>query len=210
MGGRYYILPNMKNTLIVLLLILAYLAVRNWENRPLVHPPGVLVAETPRQVDLAAPQTVQQGAYTLTPRAGFQLRARVLSRENYRWDNGADLAPVDLALGWGVMSDQAVLDRIDISQGSRWYFTRYEFPAPASDQQIIRHSANMHIIPANDWVRDKLDDVRAGDVLQLRGKLVDVDRSDGFRWRTSLTRNDTGGGSCELFYLEQIHIEPRG
>lgn len=200
----------MKNALIILLLVLAILAVRQWENRPLVHAPGVLVPEAPRQLSLAAPQALHSGQYTLTPRAAFQLRARVLSRENYRWDNGADLSPVDLALGWGVMSDQAVLDRIDVTQGFRWYRTRYEYPAPISDQEIIRHSSNMHMIPANDWVRDRLGDVRTGDIVQLRGKLVDVDRTDGFRWRTSMTRDDTGNGSCELFYLEQIYIEPRG
>ena len=65
------------------------------------------------------------------------------------------------------------------------------------------------MVPANDWVRDRLDDVRVGDLVQARGYLVDVDRDDGFYWRTSLRRDDTGGGSCEIFYVEQIHIEPR-
>jgi hypothetical protein len=133
----------------------------------------------------------------------------VLSRENYHLGDEAELSPVDLALGWGVMSDQAVLDRIDITQGGRWYFTRYEYPAPISDAQIIRNSGNVHVVPANEWVRDRLGDVRVGDLLQARGYLVDVDRDDGFYWRTSLRRDDTGGGSCEIFYVEQIHIEPR-
>jgi hypothetical protein len=198
----------MKNTFFILALVLAILAVRGWEQRERVYPPGVLVAEYPLQSAPAQTDPIALGDYVLTPRAGFRLRARVLSREDYRWSDGADLAPVDLALGWGVMSDQAVLDRIDITQGSRWYFTRYEHPAPISDRQIIRHSANMHLIPANDWVADKLDDVRASDLVQLRGMLVDVDRSDGFYWRTSMTREDTGNGSCELFYVEHVHIEP--
>jgi hypothetical protein len=196
-----------KNTFFVLLLILLILAVRGWEGRERAHDPGVLVPESPLQSRAAGRSPIEIGAYRLTPRAGFQLRARVLSREDYRWDAGADLSPVDLALGWGVMSDQAVLDRIDITQGTRWYFTRYERPAPISDREIIRHSANMHMIPANDWVADKLDDVRTGDLVQLHGLLVDADRADGFRWRTSLTRDDTGNGSCELFYVEQIFIE---
>ena len=199
----------MKNTLFVLGLVLAILAVRGWERRAHVYPPGVLVPEYPQQSASARTGPIPVGDYVLTPRADFRLRARVLSREDYRWSDGADLAPVDLALGWGVMSDQAVLDRIDITQGSRWYFTRYAHPAPISDRQIIRNSANMHLIPANDWVADKLDDVRASDLVQLRGLLVDVDRSDGFYWRTSTTREDTGNGSCELFYVEHVHIEPR-
>lgn len=199
----------MKNTFFVLSLLLLILAARSWEGRDRVYPPGVLVPEYPQQTPLAQPEPITLGEYFLTPRAGFRLRARVLSREDYRWSDGADLAPVDLALGWGVMSDQAVLDRIDIRQSARWYYTRYDHPAPISDRQIIRNSANMHLIPANDWVADKLDDVRPSDLVQLRGTLVDVDRADGFYWRTSLTRDDTGNGSCELFYVEHIFIEPQ-
>lgn len=200
----------MKRVLYVLILLAIVLGWRDWAQREIVHPPGVLVPEAPRQLTPAGAQPFQLQGYRLSPRATFEIRARVLSRENYRWDEGADLAPIDLALGWGVMSDQAVLDRITIRQGGRWYFTRYDHPAPISDRQIIDHSANMHLIPANDWVADKLGDVRTGDLVQLRGVLVDADRADGFFWRTSLTRSDTGDGSCELFYVEHVHIESPG
>jgi len=199
----------MKNTFYLILAIALVLLVRNWEGRDIVHPPGVLVPETPRQTNLADSSAFPVGQFLLTPRAEFGIRARVLSRENYYMGDEADLSPVDLALGWGVMSDQAVLDRIVISQSGRWYFTRYDYPAPIEDQQIIRHSGNMHMIPANDWVRGKLKDVRVGDLIQARGYLVDVDRDDGFYWRTSRTRNDSGNGSCEIFYVEQIFLEPR-
>ena len=199
----------MRKSLLFILFVLLFLAVRQWEQRPISHPPGVLVPELPRQEGVTAAGPIRIDAFTLTPRANFRIRARVLSREDYTLGEEADLSPVDLALGWGAMSDQAVLDRIDISQGGRWYFTRYEYPAPISDAQIIRNSGNLHMVPANDWVEDRLDDVRVGDLVQARGYLVDVDRDDGFYWRTSLRRDDSGGGSCEIFYVEQIHIEPR-
>jgi len=65
------------------------------------------------------------------------------------------------------------------------------------------------MIPANDWVRKKLKKIRRGDIVQLRGQLVDVDGDSGWRWRTSLSRNDTGGGSCEIVYLQDILVEER-
>ena len=199
----------MRKSLYIALFGLLILAARSWENREIVHPSGVLVAESPVQEALAGSPAIRVDDFVLSPRASFRIRARVLSREKYYLGDEADLSPIDLALGWGVMSDQAVLDRIRITQGGRWYFTLYEYPAPIPDREIIRHSGNMHLIPANGWVGDRVADVRVGDVVQLRGFLVDVDRSDGFRWRTSLTRNDTGGGSCEIFYLEHIFVEPR-
>jgi hypothetical protein len=38
---------------------------------------------------------------------------------------------------------------------------------------------------------------------------VDIDHPSGWHWRTSLSRKDTGGGSCEIVYLEDFEIEAR-
>ena len=199
----------MKRALYLLLLLALALAWRDWSHREIVHQPGVLVAELPRQLPADASAIIRLRDYSLTPRARFELRARVLSREDYRWDTGSGLAPMDLALGWGAMSDQAVLDRIEISQGARWYFTRYDPPAPLSDRDIIRHSSNMHVVPADAAILGRLRELRRGDLVWLSGLLVDADHDSGFRWRTSLSREDTGDGSCELFYVERVIIEPR-
>lgn len=209
MTRRYYILAGMKRLLIILLALAAFFAWRDWNQREITHPPGIVVPERPRQAILAGVEPLDVDGYQLTRRARFQIRARVLSRENYRWGGEADLSPIDLALGWGVMSDQAVLDRIDVTQGSRWYFTRYELPPPIPDREIIRHSGNMHMVPAGRGVLRELKRVRQGDIIRAQGYLVDVDHDSGFYWRTSLRRDDTGGGSCEIFYLEQFEIEPR-
>ena len=199
----------MKKWLYVLAILAAVMAWRDWIRGPIEHPPGVLVPQAPIQgsEDRGAP--LMLGAFTLTPRAEFQLRARVLGRKDYRWGAVSELSPMDLALGWRAMSDQAVLDRIEVRQGARWYFTRYELPAPLSDREIVLNSGNMHMIPATDRIRSDLRRIRNGDVVRIEGFLVDVDRADGFRWRTSLTREDTGDGSCEIVYLERLYIERR-
>jgi hypothetical protein len=197
----------MKRVLLALLLVAAVVGWRDWNRREIVHPPGVLVPETPRQAALAHAEPLVLDGYRLTPRASFRIRARVLSREDYWFGDEADLSPVDLALGWGAMSDQAVLDRIDISQGNRWYFTRYQAPAPLADGDIVRSSGNMHILPADSAVRRQLKRIRRGHVLQARGYLVDVEHESGFRWHTSLSREDSGQGACEIFYVEQLSIE---
>ena len=200
---------NVKKILFVVLVLLAGMAYRDWSLREIEHPPGVLVSELPKQVNVRGLASVTMDGYELTPRAEFEIRARVLARKDYSWGTEADLSPVDLALGWGVMSDQAVLDRIEISQGSRWYYTRYELPAPISEKEIIQNSGNMHMVPAQNRIRKKLKDVRVGDIVRLRGRLVDIDHPSGWHWRTSLSRDDTGSGSCEIVYLEEIEIEAR-
>lgn len=197
----------MKKVLYLSLFLLAWMAWRDWDRREITYEPGIIVPEAPRQTGVRETALVVLDEYRLTRRAAFDLRARVLSLERYRWGSEADLSPVDLALGWGVMSDQSVLNRISISQGSRWYFTRYELPAPIPDNEIINNSSNMHIIPANRQVRAKIGEIRKGSVVRLKGFLVDVDSDSGFVWRTSLRRNDTGNGSCEIFYVEDLFIE---
>ncbi len=198
-----------KKILLIVLVLLVGMAYRDWSMREIQHAPGVLVAAAPKQKNVRGLSLLAIDGYELTPRAVLKIRARVLSREDYRLGTEADLSPLDLALGWGVMSDQAVLDRIEISQGSRWYYTRYDLPAPVSDQAIIQHSGNMHMIPAQKRISKKLKGVRVGDIVRLKGMLVDVDHPSGWHWRTSLSRGDTGGGSCEIVYLEEIEIEAR-
>lgn len=199
----------MKRLLLILAVLAAFTAWRDWRQREIVHPPGIVAAGQPRQSVLARAAAIDIEGYEITRRARFELRARVLSRENYYLGAEADLSPVDLALGWGPMSDQAVLDRIEITQGSRWYFTRYALPPPIPEREIMRHSGNMHMVPADAGVRRELKRARPGDVVRARGYLVDIDHASGFHWRTSLSRDDTGAGSCEIFYLESFEIEPR-
>lgn len=197
----------MKNVLYICLVLLALLAWRDWSHRDIEYSPGVLIPEQPVQETIKDEHPIQLEDFSLTRRAEFSLRARVLSSEAYWFGDEADLSPVDLALGWGVMSDQEVLDRITITQATRWYFTRYKLPAPISDAEIIRNSSNMHIIPADRRIRKKVTNVRRGSILLLKGFLVDVDATSGFTWRTSLRRDDTGNGSCEIFYVTDAYIE---
>ena len=75
------------------------------------------------------------------------------------------------------------------------------------EAEIMGHSGNMHIIPATEFINDVLQDIQEGQLVQLWGYLVDARGNDGFRWLTSLSRSDVGGGSCELFYVERIVLE---
>lgn len=197
----------MRDTIkLVLALVAAIFAAGAWlAGRPLDRPPGVLAAGEPRQDALDAGQPLELRGYQLQPRATFELRARVLAAERYRWDAGASLAPVDLALGWGPMSDTATLERFRITQGAR-YYTLYPREGAIDLDVALRHSGNMHLVPADAAVLERLQSVRPGHVVTLRGRLVDASRPDGFTWRTSLRRDDTGAGACELFLVESASL----
>ena len=195
--------------LIFSVIVLCYLVIRDWDSKPIEHAPGILVAEKPQQADMQ-PSVFMLDGYQLTRKASFEIRARVLSKEPYYLNRTADLSPIDLALGWGVMSDSAVLNQIDISQSSRWYRTKYELPSPIPEQQIIFNSSNMHMIPASKGIERSLKKLREGDIVLIRGYLVDVDHDSGWYWRSSMSRNDTGDGACELVFVESMSVEGSG
>jgi len=181
-----------------------------WQLRP-VHPPdGAIAPADPLQTDLEEnPVVTTLGRWRLTPRAHYDITARILSREDYHFDPLSDLIPEDLALGWGPMSDNRVLSAFEITQGGRFYSwmpRQHDLPVPR--QVVIEHSANTHVIPANPAARHQLARLRVGQVVHLTGFLVDGVRDDGTYIRTSLTRSDTGAGACEVVLVEEADVEP--
>jgi len=176
-------------------------------HRAIHHPDGaVTVAADPEQTDTNdAEFTFKQ--YQIQPLKDFKITARVLSAEHYSMDTGADISPVDLALGWGAMSDTAVINQLDISQGGRFYRYHWTDEPPIPVSEIVSHSANMHMIPANDSIAQQLKDVRVGQIVHLSGDLVEVtNREKNWHWRSSLTREDTGNGACELIWVKQVYV----
>jgi len=178
-------------------------------SRPITRPPGVLVPDLPLQEAAAADAPpLRKGEATIRPLARFSLSARVLARADYRWDKLAALVPVDLALGWGRMSDSAVLEKVDISQSSRFYFWRVRnFPIPESE--IIQSSANMHLIPADATIERAIKRSRVGDIVSFEGYLVEAAWPDGAKAVSSLSRSDSGAGACEIVWVEAFSIAPK-
>lgn len=204
----------MKSCALVMLLAILCGAAVYRAARPRVYPPGVLVSDEPVQTELPAPRSPEElaaplfkGEWTLRPLARFSVTARVLSVRDYRVgsDEMAEICPRDLAVGWGPLSDQAVLDRMRISQAGRFFFFEYQHPPPLPKEQIICHATNLHPIAANDEVARRLARVRAGDLIRLRGPLVECARAGLPRpLRSSLRRDDTGPGACEIVWVEEF------
>jgi hypothetical protein len=198
---------NRDTLKLVIALAAMALAAGAWLNgRPVPHLAGVLAPGEPEQGPPADDRSWQYLGYEIRPRATYTLRARVLSATRYRWDRGARLAPVDLAVGWGVMSDSTWLERFKVTQGARFY-TLYPRAEDVDLSQALLHSANMHMIPATQDVRRALEAAREGSLVSVRGRLVDISGPDGFTWHSSLRRDDTGAGACELFWVDEIALQ---
>lgn len=178
--------------------------------RPLqsiAHPPGVLVADAPVQTPtIGENRTITMGEWSLTLLTNYHAEGRVLGKKRYRFDATSDLSPYDLLLGWGPMSDTKVLREMSFEQTNRFGYWEYGPKVTLTPAEITLHAANNHLIPANEAVRDRIDALKVGDIVTIRGKLVEA-RRKGFEakpWRSSLDRTDEGTGACEIIYVETI------
>ncbi|MFW5815478.1 MAG: hypothetical protein ACOCVP_01355 [Wenzhouxiangella sp.] len=163
------------------------------------------IDRAPLQQNLQDRPVIRVDDYELSPIADFQLEALILGRRDYRRDVEARLAPIDLALGWGPMARAEIVDQVSVRQRGRFYSWQVE-AYPIARAEIIANSANMHIIPASPDVFAELQRAERDRRIRLRGYLVNVDRDDGWRWRSSTTRSDSGGGACEVILVTLAEV----
>lgn len=143
---------------------------------------------------------------TVVALADYALTAEVMGYERYRFDRLADLSPVDLAMVWGPAALSEAPSISKVRQGNRWFWVRFT-REPSLPSEVLMHGmANVHMVPASLEVRDALLEVDEGDVVALRGKLVELTLPDGSSARSSLSRKDTGAGACEIFWVTHLRV----
>lgn len=173
--------------------------------------PALIATAVPLQESLPPMEAMlRKDGFRMTPLARFNLTARVLSHKTYCCSGEDKLAPVDIAFGWGRMTRDTVLASLDISQGGRFYHYRWQGSPPIPPHEIAASSANMHLIPSSAAIEKTLRDVRAGQIVTLAGFLVRAENDRGFVWMSSLSREDTGNGACELVWVTGVEVRDAG
>lgn len=195
----------MKKGIITLVILLVGLVYLFYPEKVITYPDGVTAPEQPIQTNVNLPNEWAVNEFKFKALAEYQIKARVLSRNDFSLGKESEISPFDLALGWGPMSDQSVIDKIGFSQSNRWYHWRADV-LPISRSEISLNSANIHIVPKDEKLVEDFDRVYKGSLIEMKGYLVEITTAEGWRWKSSLKRDDTGGGSCELFWVEQIEI----
>ena len=64
----------------------------------------------------------------------------------------------------------------------------------------------MHLIPANQFIEDEIKHLRVGQMIKLSGQLVNLQLPDGQALKTSVLRDDSGPGDCEIIWVENIEL----
>ena len=73
---------------------------------------------------------------------------------------------------------------------------------------VDSHISNNHVIPADMNICWQLRSIHPGAHVRLKGYLVYVEgistKGDVFYWYSSLKRDDTGKGACEVMYVTSV------
>ena len=127
---------------------------------------------------------------------------RILGSKVYQDDEQAKFSPIDYAVSWGLFAQPEIARKISVNQYDRYLNWKIDkLPVPAN--QAMQMVSNMHIIPATPKIAQQIKQVKRGDLVQLKGELVEV-RDKELVWKSSLTPTDTGDGACELFRVNSI------
>jgi hypothetical protein len=68
-------------------------------------------------------------------------------------------------------------------------------------ERLAPYITNIHLIPATPVVYEQLRRVRIGELVTLRGKLVNVRDAQG---RVASTSTTAGDRDCEILWLEEL------
>ncbi len=152
--------------------------------------------------------------YHLQPLYGYEINGLIVGKMDYKlfsiykYDS---IFPVDLCLIWGSnVANKVYKDkRIRFSQDCRWCWVEWNGKVDFS----LNEMSNNHLLINDKALERKINNLLRGDQIRIKGKLVNVeakaagkDSPGGIRWHTSTSRADTGSGSCEVIYVEEIEI----
>lgn len=158
--------------------------------------------------------TIIEGyTYTLTPRATYEIGGLVVSQHR-----GDALVNLYHKADPGNIKDVCVVWGEDITNGSyqkvryrsEEFTCYYSWSRPLSPPFRPEKASNNHLIPADEAIAERIRAIRVGDQIRMRGLLVDYtvtrDGREILTRRTSLTRNDTGNGACEILYVTDLTV----
>ncbi|MCL4473185.1 MAG: hypothetical protein M1455_04480 [Actinobacteria bacterium] len=176
---------------------------------------GINTGTEPVQSSTAAFKTsiaVPDGKATVSSNTSYTISAKVESAMSYS-DQISSLIPTDLLLAWGDITQNGVDGMLSWQQEDRHGQVSGSLGGDGVDltqDYVIRHVSNNHVVPANTRVAAAIAGIKAGDTIRIDGRLIDVRMAlnDGrvLTVNTSKSRSDQGEGACEIIYVEHIRV----
>jgi len=149
--------------------------------------------------------------YLVEPEYEYDLAGMVVSfrhhdgnsRMHFRANDHLNM--MDVCVVWGDSATSKLLHKLKFWNGIFTCNVKTRNQA-AWDAFSMYQISNNHLISDDDYLRDKVKDIRIGDQIRVRGYLASYSNEDGGKRGTSTIRTDTGDGACETLYVEKFDI----
>lgn len=170
---------------------------------------------TQTQTDVPAFDALAGGVrYRITPVFEYDISGLVVSLHHsdawWDWIHAASndhLNVVDLCVVWGANAASGAYTRMHFSSGQFVCYFSTEDPS-AWRPEYVRALSNNHLLTDDTRVARRLQGLRVGDQIRLRGQLSEYSHNAGFAFTrgTSITRDDTGNGACETIFVREVSL----
>ena len=208
---------SLRLNTIIFLSALVLLVVSFWNRNDI---PGNIafvpsIEHEPRQTPTSrAPFSIEwRGVqYRVEPVYEYELTGMIVSYRHHdpetsRMHRRANdhLNMADLCVVWGDTAQSPYLDRLKFWNGI------FTCNVQTSDRAAwesfdMTELSNNHLLSADQDIRERVQDVRIGDQIYVRGVLASYGSGGGSKRGTSTTRTDTGDGACETIFIDEFEI----
>ena len=144
----------------------------------------------------------------ITPLADFDITGIVVSTKKYHSGFDAKVVPLDIGIVWGDVAKEEYLRHIHFEQIVRFLRYRFTGAVPFDYDYLNKNVANIHVMSANSKLKRVLNSIKKNDKVQLKGYLIHISSINDSRYyrRSSLTRDDTGDGACEVMWVNYVRV----
>ena len=206
----------MKINNIIIVICFVWFLISFWNRNDLPHNIDYVESVLSEPVQSATRKTPFNATfngveYLVEPEYEYDLYGLVVSYRHHDSDSrmhflaNDHLNMVDVCVIWGDNTGNPHLNKIDFWNGI------FTCVVQTRDQQAwdafdMYQLSNNHLISDDDDVRDRVQDIRVGDQIHVRGYLSSYSSAGGGKRGTSTTRLDTGDGACETLFVEKFEI----
>ena len=207
-------MAKISGYIIILSALVAVVAFWNRNTLPMDMAFVYQLQDEPKQSPVQQPPfTVSYSGvqYTVEPQYDYDLYGLVVSYRHHDGDTmlhklwNDHLNTADICVLWGDTAKSPLLNKLDFWNG------QFTCNVKTRDSEAwasfnLTELANNHLITADDYLRDKINDIRVGDQIRIKGRLSAYGSDKGGKRGTSTTRTDTGNGACETIYVDDFQI----
>lgn len=109
----------------------------------------------------------------------------------------------DVCVIWGTNTSDFLLKELNYSHGN-WTCYVQTRNGEAWQKFNMEKLSNNHLIPGTASVKKAIAAAHIGDVIRIKGHLVNYSINGGPQRKTSVVRNDRENGACEIIYVKEF------